>query len=727
MSEFMDKRLIEEVASNLGIKTTQIEAALSLLEEGGTIPFIARYRKEITGSLDEEEIRAISKEYEYAVSLKQRKEDIKRLIDEKGMLTDELIKEIDKAEKLITLEDIYRPFKEKKKTKATEAIKAGLKPLADLIMTFPDSINIEKEAAKYLNDTVLTYEDALTGAKYIIAEDISDNKEYRTYIREDFLEKGIITSKKKKNAEDPRETYRDYYEYSEQIKRQKSYRILALNRAEKEGVVNVSIEKADSHIEYLNRKIIKKNNSPVNYLIKEAIEDSYNRLIFPSVEREVRSILTSEAEDGAIKLFGDNLEHLLLSAPLKGKRILGVDPAYRTGCKIAALDETGKVLDKGVMYQNQKYPDEKVPESRIKEAKDLFVNFIKKDKIDIVAIGNGTASRETEKFVADTIKEAKLLTSFIIVSEAGASVYSASPTAIEEFPDYHVEERSAVSIGRRIQDPLAELVKIEPQAIGVGQYQHDVSQAKLSDTLDFVVEKAVNSIGVDINTASKSLLEHISGLNKAIAKNIVTYRDLNGAFKDRKEIKKVPKLGDKAFEQSVGFLRIIDSDNPLDKTAIHPESYKTALKVLSYLGFSSEDLGSVELINKIKSYSEDKMAKDLDINPITLEDILDAFIAPLRDPRDSLKKPILKSEVLHLEDLKPGMELEGTVRNITDFGAFIDVGIKESGLVHISRMSSKRINHPSEVVKVGDIITVYVVNTDIERKRLALSMVKDRI
>ena len=724
MAEYLNDELISKVASELNIKDSQVKSVLDLLSEGGTIPFIARYRKEVTGSLDEEQIREISKEYEYGLALNKRKEDIIRLIDEKGMLTDELKAEILNADKLITLEDIYRPYKEKKKTKATEAIKNGLEPLAKLIMTFPVDGIIYEEAKGFINENVPTVEDAIQGAKYIIAENISDNKDYRTYIRENTLKWGFISSTKKKNAVDERETYRDYYEYREQIYRQKSFRILALDRAEDEKVITVTIEpEKEKQLAYLYKKINKYPDTECGLIVKDAIDDSYDRLIFPSIEREIRSMLKEKAEDNAIELFGENLEHLLLSAPLKGMNVLGVDPSFRTGCKIAALDKTGKVLDKDVIYQNQKFPDEVVPESRINEAKRKVTNFINKYKIDIIAIGNGTASRETEKFIATTIKEANLPCKYIIVSEAGASVYSASDLAREEFPDYHVEERSAVSIGRRIQDPLAELVKIDPQSIGVGQYQHDVSQAKLKDTLDFVVEKAVNSIGVNVNTASKSLLQYVAGLNKGTAQSIVTYREENGAFHNRKEIKKVPKIGDKAFEQCIGFLRIPESNNPLDKTSIHPESYKIAEDILKYLGFTSNDLGTEPLINKINSVNKDSLSKELDINPITLEDILKAFIAPTRDPRDELPQPILKSDILHLEDLKPNMELEGTVRNITDFGAFIDCGIKESGLVHISKMSTKRINHPSDVCKVGDIVKVYVVSVDLDRRRLALSFI----
>ena len=724
--EYINEDLIKKVAVEMGIKPEQVKVVLDLLADGGTIPFIARYRKEVTGSLDEDQIREISKEYEYGVQLNKRKDDIKRLIDEKGMLTEELVAEIDAADKLITLEDIYRPFKEKKKTKATEAIKNGLEPLAKYILTFPINSYPVEEAKKYINEQVPTVEDALQGAKYIIAEQISDNKDYRTYIREGLLEHGFILSTKKPKAVDEMQTYKDYYDYKEMIKYQKSYRVLALNRAEDEKIITVSVEgNREYYVQYLKWQMVKKSQSSSNsaYLAFEACEDAYDRLIFPSIEREVRTILTEKAEDDAIKIFGDNLEHLLLSAPLKGKNVLGVDPSFRTGCKLAALDKTGKVLEIGVIYQNQKYPEEVVPQSRIEEAEKKIVSFVRKYSIDIISIGNGTASRETEKFIADTIKKNHLMCKYIITSEAGASVYSASKLAQEEFPDYQVEERSAASIGRRIQDPLAELIKIDPKAIGVGQYQHDVNQAKLGDTLDYVVEKAVNTIGVNVNTASRSLLQYVSGLNKGTAQSIVDYRSSNGEFKNRNEIKKVPKIGDKAFELCIGFLRIPESSNPLDKTSIHPESYKIAENILSILGFSKDDLGKEALINAINNSKIAEISEKVGASEVLVEDILKAFVAPMRDPRDELPQPVLKSDVLHLEDLKPGMELEGTVRNITDFGAFIDCGIKESGLVHISKMSKTRINHPSEVLKVGEIKKVYVLSVDIERKRLALSLI----
>ena len=724
MAEYITEKLIENIAENLGIKKSQVEATLKLLEEGGTIPFIARYRKEVTGSLDENEIKEISKEYEYGQALNKRKEDVMRLIDEKGMLTEELKKEIEDATKLITLEDIYRPFKEKKKTKATEAIKAGLEPYANWVMSFPKEGDPYKEAKKYINDLAPSEDKVIEGAMYIIAEKVSDEKEYREYIREKIMERGFITTSKKKNAVDEKETYRDYYEYNERISTIKSYRTLALNRAEKEKVITVSIEcDRDYLVNYLKRKVNKKPDAVASFIIDNACEDSFDRLIFPSIEREIRSILSDQAEDDAIKLFGVNLENLLLTAPIKGKMVLGVDPGFRTGCKVAVLDRTGKVLGKGLIEQNQRFPEEKVPEERITKAKNLIANVCRKYKVDIIAIGNGTASRETEKFIAETIKENNLTCKYVIVSEAGASVYSASKVAQEEFPDFHVEERSAVSIGRRIQDPLAELVKIDPKSIGVGQYQHDVTESKLSDTLDFVVEKAVNEVGVDINTASKSLLQYVSGLNKTTAQSIVTYREENGEFKSREQLKKVPKIGDKAFEQAAGFLRVPESSNPFDKTPIHPESYEVAKEILKYLGFTENDLGSNDLIRKVNSTDQAKVAKELNISEVLVEDIFKAFIAPNRDPRDELPQPILKSDLLTLEDLKPGMKLEGTVRNITDFGAFVDVGIHESGLVHISKMAKRRISHPSEILKVGDIVEVWVVDTDLQRKRLALTMV----
>ena len=723
MAEYITEELIKNIAENLSIRVDQVNATLKLLSEDCTIPFIARYRKEVTGSLDEDQIRAISKEYEYGVALNKRKEDIIRLITEKGMMTDELLSDINNATKLITLEDIYRPYKEKKKTHATIAIKNGLKPLAEYMMTLPITGDLEAEASKYLNENVKTVEDAIQGAKYIIAEEISDNKDFRTNIREKTMEEGLIVTKKKKDAVDEFGTYQDYYEYTEKVANLKTYKTLAINRAEKEKVITVSIEPdREKLLRYLERKVLKKQETYLKDIFKDIIEDSFDRLIFPSIEREIRSILTDDAEDKAIKLFGNNLENLLLQAPLKDKRVLGIDPAFRTGCKIVALDETGKVLDKNLINQNQKFPGENVPEARIKDAEAKICYFVKKYRIDVIAIGNGTASRETERFVAETIRKYDLNVKYIIVSESGASVYSASEVAQEEFPDYHVEERSAVSIGRRIQDPLSELVKIDPKAIGVGQYQHDVSEAKLSDTLDYVVLKAVNEVGVNINTASKSLLQYVSGLNKNTAKSIVEYRETNGSFKNRKQILKVPKIGDKVYTQAVGFLRINDGSEPFDKTSIHPESYDVAKSLLDYLGFTKEDLGKKELSDKIAQLNVKTLSKELDINEITLTDLLKAFAQPLRDPRDEYPQPALKTDILNMEDLHRGMELEGTVRNITDFGAFIDIGLHESGLVHISKMARRKIKHPSEIVKVGEIVKVWVIDVDMQRKRIQLSM-----
>ena len=723
MAEYITEELIKNIAENLSIRVDQVNATLKLLSEDCTIPFIARYRKEVTGSLDEDQIRAISKEYEYGVALNKRKEDIIRLITEKGMMTDELLSDINNATKLITLEDIYRPYKEKKKTHATIAIKNGLKPLAEYMMTLPVTGDLEVEASKYLNENVKTVEDAIQGAKYIIAEEISDNKDFRTNIREKTMEEGLIVTKKKKDAVDEFGTYQDYYEYTEKVANLKTYKTLAINRAEKEKVITVSIEPdREKLLRYLERKVLKKQETYLKDIFKDIIEDSFDRLIFPSIEREIRSILTDDAEDKAIKLFGDNLENLLLQAPLKDKRVLGIDPAFRTGCKIVALDETGKVLDKNLINQNQKFPGENVPEARIKDAEAKICYFVKKYRIDVIAIGNGTASRETERFVAETIRKYDLNVKYIIVSESGASVYSASEVAQEEFPDYHVEERSAVSIGRRIQDPLSELVKIDPKAIGVGQYQHDVSEAKLSDTLDYVVLKAVNEVGVNINTASKSLLQYVSGLNKNTAKSIVEYRETNGSFKNRKQILKVPKIGDKVYTQAVGFLRINDGSEPFDKTSIHPESYDIAKSLLDYLGFTKEDLGKKELSDKISQLNVKTLSKELDINEITLTDLLKAFAQPLRDPRDEYPQPALKTDILNMEDLHRGMELEGTVRNITDFGAFVDIGLHESGLVHISKMARRKIKHPSEIVKVGEIVKVWVIDVDMQRKRIQLSM-----
>ncbi len=721
--EYVNAQLIARVAGDLGIKPEQVKVVLGLLEEGNTVPFIARYRKEVTGELDEEQIRAIEKEYEYGVALQKRKDDISRLIDEKGMLTEELKAKIEAAVKLVDLEDIYRPYKEKKKTKATEAIAKGLEPLAKAIMLFPKDTAPETLAEPFVNEQVENVAAALEGAGYIIAEWISDDADHRKWIRAFTLEKGTLVTKIKKGADDPLQTYKNYYEFSEALKQVKAHRVLAINRAENEKVITVALDLPveDVHM-HLEEEIIGGKRSPVNDLVKGAIKDSYKRLISGAIERELRSDLTEKAEDQAIHIFAENLRSLLLQPPMKGKMVLGIDPAYRTGCKYAVIDPFGTFRAKGVVHPHEAYIGQRVNPRQIEDAKKEIKDVIAKYGVEVIAIGNGTASRETEAFVAEVIKEAARPVFFVIVSEAGASVYSASELAREEFPDFAVEERSAVSIARRMLDPLSELVKIDPQAIGVGQYQHDVTQSKLSEQLDFVVTSAVNQVGVNVNTASSSLLRYVSGLSSAVAQNIVKHREENGPFRNREGLKKVAKLGPKAFEQAVGFLRILDSENPLDKTPIHPERYEDALNVLKHLGLEPAMIGSEECKQKIAAADKKAIAASLGLNPITVDDLLDAFVSPTRDPRDEFPQPLLRSDLLKLEDLKPGMELQGTVRNVVDFGAFIDLGIKEAGLVHISRMSKKFIKHPLEVVAVGDIVKVWVMGVDLERHRLQLSM-----
>ncbi len=725
--EYMNEDLIRQVADSQGIKISQVKVVLELLEEGNTVPFIARYRKEKTDSLDEEQIRAIEKEYEYGKNLEKRKEDIIRLIDEKGMLTEELKAEIQKCTKLVDLEDLYRPYKEKKKTKATEAIKKGLEPLATTILTFPDVDDINTLAEPFITEEVPTIEEAFEGAKHIIAEVISDNANYRKWIRDFTSKKGLIVTQKKKGAEDEYGTYQNYYEYEESLDSIKLYRILAINRAEKEKIINVKITISEEDIhKYLERQVIGNRVSNVNPMIQDAYQDAYKRLISGSIEREIRSDFTDRAENQAIHIFSENLRALLLQPPMKGKMVLGIDPAFRTGCKLAVIDSYGKFIAKGVIYPHEMYKGGSANPEKVEKAHKLINAVVKKYDVDIIAIGNGTASRETEKFIADIIKEYKLICKYVIVSEAGASVYSASDLAREEFPDFQVEERSAVSIARRLQDPLSELVKIDPKSIGVGQYQHDVSQAKLSDSLDFVVSTAVNQIGVNVNTASFSLLKYISGLSTKVAKNIVAHREKNGPFKNRDNILKVAAMGPKTYEQAIGFLRILGSDNPLDKTPIHPESYDLAEQMLKRLHLEADEIGTPKCQLMINNCDKSKLAKDMDQNIILIEDILDSFVAPTRDLRDEFPQPLLKSELLSLEDLKPDMELQGTVRNVVDFGAFIDVGIKEAGLVHISKMSRQFIKHPLEVVSVGDIVKVWVVSVDLNRKRLQLTMINPK-
>lgn len=710
----MNENIINDISNELNIKTEQAKTVLKLLEEGNTIPFIARYRKEATGALDEEQIRKINEVYEYQVNLLKRKEDVIRLIDEKGLLTDEIKNNIMNAKKLVEVEDIYAPYKEKKKTKATEAIKNGLEPLAKIIMSFPTTFN-DESVKKFLNDNVKTIDDAITGAKYIIAEWISDNAYYRKWIRSYFFKNGVITSKLKKKDADANKTYEMYYDFTEPVKHIKPHRVLAINRGENEKILSVNIEVNNEEVlSYLESKIIKKD-SPVKPYVIDAIKDSYKRLIFPSMEREIRSELTSQSEDASIEVFKGNLENLLLIAPMKNKRVLGFDPAFRTGCKLAVVDETSKVLNISVIYPHE-------PHNKWNEAKETIKDLINKYKIDIIAIGNGTASRESEKLVSETLKEINNC-KYAIVSEAGASVYSASKLAIDEFPDLTVEKRSAVSIARRLQDPLNELVKIDPKSIGVGQYQHDVSQKKLGESLDFTVEKCVNNVGVDINTASPSILKYISGLTKSAIDKIIKYRETNGKIKSREEIKKKKLLSDKVYEQSIGFMRIADGTNPLDKTNIHTESYDKTLKLLDYLELSTDDLGTEKLINKLDNINEHEVSKMLDIDLYTLHDIINSLKRPNRDYRDDYQMPILKSDILTIDNLTPGMKLEGTVRNVVDFGAFIDIGLHNDGLVHISKITNKYIKHPNEVLSVGDIVTCYVIDINKEKEKVSLSLI----
>jgi len=712
----MNEKIINKIAVDNNIKPHQIKSVLKLLEEGNTIPFIARYRKEATGSLDEEQIRVINEHYTYQVNLLKRKEDVIRLIDEKGMLTDELKNDILNCSKLVDVEDLYRPFKEKKKTKATEAIANGLEPLAKDIMNYQS--NILEIAKKYINDKVKSAEDAITGAKYIIAENVSDNAKFRKWIRIETYKNSTISSKLKKNAVDEQKVYEMYYDYNELIKYIKPHRILALNRGEKESVLSVSICFDNLKIEeFLFSKVIRKNVEPCTTYIREAIKDGLKRLILPSIEREIRSELTEKAEEVAIDNFGKNLEKLLLQPPMKEKVVLGLDPAYRTGCKLAVVDKTGKMIDITVIYPHE-------PKNLYQEAKEKTLKIIEKYNIDIVAIGNGTASRESEAFIVDVIKDSERKVSYIMVNEAGASVYSASKLAIKEFPDLHVEERSAISIARRLQDPLSELVKIEPKSIGVGMYQHDVSPQKLDGTLNFVVEKAVNTVGVNINTASNELLTYVSGLTKKTIEKIIDYRDKKGKINTREELHKNKVLTDKAYEQSIGFMRILDGSNVLDKTSIHPESYAVTNKLLAILNLDIADIGKDSFNSKLDNLNLETLKNELNTDLYTLEDIVKCLRAPGRDPRDELPKPLLKSDILKLEDLKIGMHLQGTVRNVVDFGVFVDIGIKNDGLVHISEITDKYIKHPSEVLSVGDIVDCYVLDIFKDKNKVALTLLK---
>ena len=710
----MNERIIKSICLELNIKEYQVKNTLNLLSEGATIPFIARYRKEATGALDENEINKINEVYTYQVNLLKRKEDVIRLIDEKGLLTEELKTSILNAEKLVDVEDLYRPFKEKKKTKATEAIKLGLEPLAKEI--FRENKDILEVAKKFLNDKVPTIEFALEQACFIVAENISDNASFRKYIRSYLYKNGILKSSKKKNVIDESGTYEIYYNYEIKVTWVKPHQLLAINRGEKEGILKVDIEVPIEEVEsFLERKLIHKNNPETTKLLKESITDALKRLILPSVEREIRAELTEKAEDVAIKNFGINLKNLLMQPPIKSKTVLGFDPAFRTGCKLAVISPTGALLHIDVIYPHE-------PKNDFEGSKKKILDLINKYNIDIIAIGNGTASRESEAFVAKVIKESPKTVSYIIVNEAGASVYSASKLAQTEFPDLHVEERSAVSIARRLIDPLSELVKIDPKSIGVGMYQHDVTPKKLDSELEFVVSTAVNQVGVNVNTASRELLSYISGLNKRMIDKLLAYKEKVGSILTRKELSKV--FSDKVYEQAIGFLRIPEGTNILDKTSIHPESYNITKELLKKYNLTEKDIGTSKIKEELQNINLESTSKELSTDVYTLEDIIKSLISPLRDPRDELASPILKSDILTIDDLKPGMELEGTVRNVIDFGAFIDIGLKNDALVHISEITDKYIKHPSEVLSVGDIVKCYVLDINKDKKRVSLTLKK---
>ena len=692
-----------------------------MLEEGNTVPFIARYRKEATGAMTEEEIRKISEVYDYQVNLLKRKEDVIRLIDEKGLMTDELRSKIMACSKLVDVEDLYRPYKEKKKTKATDAINNGLEPLAKMIMSFPVNGDLSSMASKYINDKVKDALKAIEGAGFIIAEWISDNAYYRKWIRNYTYKNGLIVTRVKKDNPDISKTYEMYYNYSEKVSEIKPHRVLAINRAEKEKVITVNIDvNVDEVISFLESKIIKNDKSFVCDVVKNSILDSYKRLISGSIEREIRADLKEKTDVSAIDNFSKNLESLLLQPPMKEKIVLAFDPGFVNGCKIAVVDKTGKYLDSTVIKPFLKG----ISSESLKSCKEKIVNLIKKYSVDIIAIGNGTASRESEKFCADLIHEYGLSCKYVIVSEAGASIYSASKLAIDEFPDLEVEKRSAVSIGRRLQDPLSELVKIPPEGIGVGLYQHDVSEKALKENLDFVVEKAVNSVGVNVNTASSSLLQYVSGINKKNIEKIIDYRESNGRINSRDEIKKKKLLSDKAYEQAIGFLRITEGSNILDSTGIHPESYDVTMKLLDLLGLSISDIGTSHISDVLNSVDKDDLISKIGTDKYTLDDIIKSLISPNRDPRDEMPQPILKSDVLDIKDLVNGMKLQGTVRNVVDFGAFIDIGLHNDGLVHISKITDKYIKHPSDVLSVGDIVDCYVIDINLDKEKVSLSLIE---
>lgn len=710
------EHIIQPMAAQLHIQPEQIRNTLQLLEEGNTVPFIARYRKEVTKGLDEEQIRVIQEQYEYQVNLEKRKEDVKRLIEQQGKLTDEIIAGINACEKLSQVEDIYRPYQQKRKTRASDAAAKGLKPLANWLLQLYRDADVKAEARKYLNDKVKDVESAIQGAEDILAELASDDPAVRQKIRSSMERYGRLTTKEKKKHTDDKKVYKMYYDYSERISTLASHRIMAIDRGEKEKVLSVAVDfDKDFITDWTIRRFTKKRQSPCVPYIEEAVRDALKRLAFPAVEREIRAQLSEKAHEQSIEVFSLNLERLLLQPPVKNKMVLGFDPAFRTGCKLAVVDKNGNMLDVSVIYPTP-------PNAKIKEAKQKMLQLLKEYPIDIIAIGNGTASRESEAFVASLIREYHLNVAYTIVSEAGASVYSASKLARDEFPELHVEQRSAISIARRILDPLSELIKIDPQSIGVGQYQHDLPTARLKERLDFVVSKAVNRVGVNVNTASQELLKNISGLSQATAKSIVEYRKANGELKNRKELKKIPKIGAKSYEQAAGFLRIEDGDEMLDRTSIHPESYAVARRVLQQLSIASQDMGSEQAQEAVKQADVDALIKTCESDRYTIQDILEAIATPLRDYRDRYDAPLLRSDVLELEDLHIGDQLEGVVRNVVDFGAFVDIGLHEDGLVHISKMSRHRVSHPSELVSVGDIVKVWVYHIDEEKQKVQLSL-----
>ncbi len=709
--------IIKKLAEELKIGRHQAEAAVKLIDEGNTIPFIARYRKEATGSLDDEVLRNLDERLKYLRNLEDRKNQVIASIAEQEKLTPELERSIREAQTLVAVEDLYRPYKPKRRTRAMIAKEKGLEPLADLISMQMVKEPLIQAAAAYISQEkgVETAEDAIQGAKDILAERISDNAEYRTYIRNATMNKGVVQSSAK--DEKVQSVYEMYYNYEEPVKKCAGHRVLALNRGENEKILTVKVlAPEDQILMYLEKQTIVRDNPHTTPVLKEVAADSYQRLIGPSIEREIRSELTERAEEGAIKVFGKNLEQLLMQPPIVGRVVLGWDPAFRTGCKLAVVDSTGKVLDTVVIYPT-------APQNKVAESKKIVKDFIKKYDISLISVGNGTASRESEQIIVELLKEIKEPVQYVIVNEAGASVYSASKLATEEFPNFDVGQRSAVSIARRLQDPLSELVKIDPKSIGVGQYQHDMNQKHLGETLEGVVEDCVNKVGVDLNTASASLLEYVSGINKALAKNIVAYREENGAFKNRKQLLKVAKLGPKAFEQCAGFMRITGGENPLDGTSVHPESYEAARKLLDRLGYDLSELnqGGIKGIGK-KIVDYRKMASELEVGEITLRDIAGELEKPARDPRDEMPKPILRSDILEMKDLKPGMVLKGTVRNVIDFGAFVDIGVHQDGLVHISQLTDRYIKHPLEAVSVGDIVDVKIISVDLAKKRIALTM-----